>query len=131
MAGTPFLLDAWTGEIMPLAVYQSNGSSTTVPVTISGNSSAIYGFGKVLSAINVPSRYVESTDVSFPTVENGRIILRETQNATRHFLADGEDADTVNFTVPAAVILTNWNVTITPFNPPDDIHEADPLYSSV
>lgn len=133
VVGTPLLLDAWTGEITPVAVYRGDGASTTIPVTLPGNSSVIYGFSEELSSTTqVPSRHIESTDVSFPTVKNGEIVLRETQNATRHVKYDGEERSVdVDFTVPPPINLTDWELTITSFNPPDNLSQADPLYRSV
>ena len=43
--GAPFVLDTWTGEILPLANYTTDGSTVTTTITLAGNDAILFGIG--------------------------------------------------------------------------------------
>ena len=130
--GTPYQLDAWTGDVSPVAVYTQNKTATTISVDLPAGGSTIYAFGKhIFTNVKVPSRYIVSTDVSYPITRDGLIVLRETQNATRHVQYDVGPAIPIVFKVPTPVNLSNWELNITSFGPSDDITATDPQYVTV
>lgn len=130
--GTPYHLDAWTGDVIPVTVYTQNGTSTTIPVNIPESGSTIYAFGKrIFSDVRIPSRHIVSTDVSYPTVMNGLVVLRETQNTTRYVQYNVGPAVWKTSKVPSPINLTDWKLSITSFGPPSNITETDPEYVTV
>ncbi|RFU26184.1 hypothetical protein B7463_g10149, partial [Scytalidium lignicola] len=132
ITGTPYQLDAWTGDVTPVAVYVQNRTSTIISVNIPGGGSTIYAFGKdIFADVHVPPLHIVSTDVSYPIVKNGSIVLCETQNATRYYQYDSGTVVPVVFKVPAPINLTNWELKITSFGPSDNITETDPEYVTV
>jgi endogenous inhibitor of DNA gyrase (YacG/DUF329 family) len=58
--GTPYFLDAWTGEETSIANYTQTESSTTIPFQLAGNQSVIVAFDLTSRAVNVSASKAEA-----------------------------------------------------------------------
>ncbi|CRG84050.1 Beta-galactosidase [Talaromyces islandicus] len=127
-----YSLNAWTGEVTPLAVYEQNGNTTRVPIDIPGGGSTIYAFSShSFPDVRAPPYHIVSTDVSHPTVVDGSVVLRETQNATRYVRYENGTTISLSSTIPAPIDLRNWELEIISFGPSDNITRTDPEYVTV
>ena len=63
-SGQPYILNAWSGEITPIAHYTSNGKQVTVDIRLDVDESMLIGISKNPAHVGMPtsSLYVQSTD---------------------------------------------------------------------
>lgn len=106
-SGKPYRYDAWTGEIIPIYKYSSDGGAITIPVQLAGNQTTIIGFQHGL---------VASTDTDHSTGITNDI-------PSNAWTAASIKSGNAMVKVPSAKLswkLSNWTVVIESWTPPTD-----------
>jgi hypothetical protein len=121
-AGSPYLLDTWTGKIGPIAQYAAGGGRVTVRVKLGRDASAIVAlttnpgrFGVAPAKVHVASTTAEAA------VQTGdRITVRATKaGAYETRLSDGSTVASKIDAVPAPIDLTKavWRLEVEDWQP--------------
>ncbi|KAF2773389.1 hypothetical protein EJ03DRAFT_347900 [Teratosphaeria nubilosa] len=120
--GVPYFYDAWTGDVSPVAAYQQNSSSTTIPLSLAGNQSIIIGFHHNETPRTGNGVVVLPEQVySAATTENS-ITIKAADTPSPVALSDGAS---ISLPIPAAPInLTSWTLIIESWNPPTDLYAS-------
>lgn len=115
--GAPYLLDAVSGEITPISEYTTGDGTVTVHVALGRDQSTIVALTTDPTRFDVEplDRHVVSTTADSASIEDGRVVLRDTEAGT--YAATLSDGTTVRATVgavPAALDLTgaSWQLTV-------------------
>ncbi|GAB7361969.1 hypothetical protein MBLNU230_g2006t1 [Neophaeotheca triangularis] len=130
--GKPYIYDAWTGDVMPVLAYQQSSSSTSMPMTLAGNQSAIIAFRHNETTpenhfISLP----QGVSGEQPDPSSNTLILKAINTTTPALLANGTS---LVLPTPAThpINLTHWTLTVESWNPPDDLYasQTQPLLSN-
>lgn len=119
--GAPYLFDAVSGEITPISEYTTgtavDGQDTvTVNVALGRDESTIVALTDDPARFGVSAlpRHVVSTTADSAVVENGKVVLRDTEPGTyTATLSDGSTVTATIAAVPAALDLTDatWRLS--------------------
>lgn len=96
--GTPFLYDAWTGEVTAVSAFQQSETHTTLQLQLAGNQSVIVGFQ--LGAGNDSVLF----DREYSLMKAARDIEPLYSEAS---------------------VLSSWTLTVESWGPPADIYDID------
>ena len=112
--GRPYFLDAWTGQITPIAEYQRGPGSVTLDVTIGRNDSTIIALAKDGFAGTVPVRVsVPDTDLRVEYDQAGNLLAMSNSAGTVPVKLSNGQTRTVNFgAVPSAQNLDEWDLSV-------------------
>ncbi|KAI9714496.1 MAG: hypothetical protein M1820_000457 [Bogoriella megaspora] len=107
--GTPYFLDAWTGQQIPIANFTRSNHSTTIPFQLAGNQSIIVAFADSNSSI------LCSTSQS---------------NSTGSPCAPSNSINDPSRSLPTAAgpvqNLTNWTLVVEQWDPPSNLSNIVP-----
>lgn len=125
--GTPYLLNAWTGDEDPIAQYVTSGQSTTMPFILNNRETVIVKFSKR----NLLRTHVVSSSkavLGFSVDQNGARIRAKTGAAESSsvLLSSGKTVTVNTKSVPAAYGLKNWNLTLEHWLPQQDLYDLEP-----
>ncbi len=113
--GTPCLLNAWTGEIVPIAAYEAADNAVTLPLELASNDSCIIALTERPEIFSVPTpvRHVASSEVRAEYGADGTLLVKSDTGAPVSLpLSDGS-ALSLDFPVlPASFPLTCWDLTL-------------------
>ena len=108
--GMPYMYDAWTGEMTPMAAYQQNKKSTTVFLELAGNQSVILAFAWEQKVPTGTRLLATPSEVYSATEASGRVTLKAGNSTEPALLSNGT---IVGLPPPAPSFpLKNWNLTI-------------------
>jgi hypothetical protein len=116
--GYPLMLNFWTGEVTPIAAFDTASGYTEVNVTLGENAAqAIYlGKNNPYGLSNL-SKYVTATDAE-AFAELGNIYLRSSKNRTCSAkLSNGKIISHTFGNVPLPVSPTTWTLSIEDWSP--------------
>ncbi|KAB1636074.1 LPXTG cell wall anchor domain-containing protein [Pseudoclavibacter terrae] len=119
-AGRPYLLDAWTGEIKPIAEFRSDGESVTMELTVGGNDSVIVALAENgwANAAAAASASVPETDLRVEYDDAGNLIAKAIEaGSVPVTLDDGTSVSAVFDAVPAASVLEPWKLNVESWTP--------------
>jgi hypothetical protein len=108
----PYVLNAWTGAVEPLAVYEEDGDRVRVRIALQPGEATIVAFA--------PGDGVHPTSTEAAEVrrENGRLVARATQGGTfATVLSNGRTARTVIGDVPPPMTLSAWRLRVADWRP--------------
>jgi hypothetical protein len=129
--GQPYQLNAWTGQVTPIADYTSSNGTVTVSVSLAPQEATIIGTGTPAQAS------LHATASSGGTVEYGRhgngLVLQATQAGSYTVsLSDGTTADVTVSSVPAAADLSQgWSLKLDSWGPDPTADAVNPEISTV
>jgi hypothetical protein len=126
ITGTPYLLNAWSGEEEVIAQYLTTKNSTTIPFTLSSLETVIVRFSKG----SMLSTHVLSSSeavLGFHVAHNGAKIYAKTaaSNSSAVMLSSGKKVSLEAGGIQAAYSLTNWTLTLEHWLPQDDLYDLD------
>jgi hypothetical protein len=105
----PHTLDAWSGELMPIALYTEDGDRTSVRITLQPGESTIV----VLARPSRTALHATATTADQVVYDGGALAARAatagTYTATR---SDGRTVSAVIGPVPAVSALTSWRLEV-------------------
>jgi hypothetical protein len=113
-SGRPYLLDAWTGNIWPVAQYRQDSGSVTLDLCIGANDSVIVALaeegwlGRPTGMVALPN---SACRVEY--APNGTMIaMRETTGTVPVTLNDGQTVSVTFEEVPPPQKLTDWKLRV-------------------
>ena len=113
-SGVPYALNAWTGEITPIASYTADADGVQVPVSLAANESTIIVLAQPgWCGIQMPNAVVTSDGVNAEFAEQDGLIVKSGSGEAQEItLSDGSHV-TVDFgEAQAETTLTGWNLTV-------------------
>lgn len=129
--GTPYILDAFSGERSPLISFTVNeDNTTTIPFSLNANQSVIIEFSS--SAEGSPSSHfaqLPQSVLGYGTSENGSIALYVSASPDDEIalLSTGETISLNAADVPAAFSLSNWTLVAEHWEHPDNLTDINTL----
>jgi hypothetical protein len=113
--GRPYLLDAWTGEITPIAEYRKNAGSITLDLEVGRNDSAIIALAPEGFADTTPAPItVPGTDLRVEYDRAGNLIAKSNTPGTVPVTLSNGQTTPVRFgPVPARQALDTWDLQVT------------------
>jgi hypothetical protein len=119
-AGRPYALDSWTGAISPIATYDGDATSTTVPLRLAPGATTIIAVTTDESALGVsrPATSLRSSQGQVVS-KDGALQLRSTQAGTfTSVRRSGRSVQTVVSDVPAPVTPAAWTLDVESWGKP-------------
>lgn len=112
--GRPYLLDAWTGEITPIAEYHRGPGSVTLDVTVGRNDSTIIALAEDGFAGTVPAPVsVLDTDLRVAYDPAGSLVAKSNSSGTVPVtLSNGQTTPVTFDAVPPARTLDEWDLSV-------------------
>ncbi|MGO4748666.1 hypothetical protein AB4212_08560, partial [Streptomyces sp. 2MCAF27] len=113
--GRPYLLDAWTGKITPIAEYRANKGSVTLDMAVGANDSVIVVLakGRRFSGSPVPGVAVRHTTARVEYDKAGDLIAKSNSaGAVPVVLSDGRTVSARFGPVPSAQTLSRWDLRV-------------------
>ena len=107
--GTPYFLDAWTGEQIPILSYTRSNASTTIPFQLAGNQSIVVAFADANSTISCTSGNSNLTAGPCTPVN-----------------AVNDPSQPLPPTSSSSLNLTNWTLIVERWEPPSDLSNITP-----
>ncbi|OJZ80886.1 hypothetical protein ASPFODRAFT_37812 [Aspergillus luchuensis CBS 106.47] len=122
--GTPFLYDAWSGDIIALSIYQKSETHVTIPLTLAGNQSVIIGFHQNAQ----PNLHLQNiTDgVLWATGNTTSLaVLRSFDQESREvYLSSGKSVTLAPMLTPTFT-LDNWSLVVESWTAPSDFYNVE------
>lgn len=117
--GVPYLLDAWSGEITPIAEYKTENGRITLNVELDSNESKLIAFASPEWGVSPQTSHaVSSTGGEVMAADNGLLKVRSFENGTAAVeLDNGRTCKAVVEGIEAPVELTNWNLSVKDYCP--------------
>lgn len=125
--GKPYLLDAWTGEIEPLAKYRTEKGRVVVDVTLPATGSTVIALTKgTFDGGRSSGVHVEVSDADSVAVDGGRLLVRNrTNEVTTTTLSNGRTLRTSFNGIPTVSRLNAWQLDVESWGPgPNDWTDA-------
>ncbi|PYH34346.1 uncharacterized protein BO87DRAFT_308478 [Aspergillus neoniger CBS 115656] len=122
--GTPFLYDAWSGDIIALSIYQKSETHVTIPLTLAGNQSVIIGFHKNAQ----PSLHLQNTTdgVLWATSNTTHLaVLRSFDQESRDVYLSNEKSVTLAPMLTPAFTLGNWTLIVESWTAPSEFYNVE------
>lgn len=123
----PYFLDPWTGETIPVAVYQRENGSTTIPISLSGNQTLFLVFGDASEQRgSVPPVHINMTSPS-PIATKiddddgvAMVAFQQSNTVSKVVLSNGTDYGVNTANIPERFQLVDWNLTVEHWEAPDN-----------
>ncbi|KAH8646859.1 hypothetical protein BX600DRAFT_484724 [Xylariales sp. PMI_506] len=122
--GTPYLYDAWTGDITAISTYSQTNTHTTIPLQLAGNQTVIIGFHKQQTSdlhLQNTTRGILSTTGSSDSVTVYRSYDEDSRVVQ---LSNGKSRNLEPMAVPAFA-LSNWTLVVESWTPADDFYDVE------
>ena len=121
-SGRPYLLDAWSGRITPIAQYTSAGGRVTLKIRLSRDNGLLLALAEDPARFGAapPAAYVSATDAAEAVISQGRVVIRASRAGTYNTtLGNGRSVRSTIANVPAAIDLTKttWHVAAEDWQP--------------
>ncbi|RDW78827.1 uncharacterized protein DSM5745_05679 [Aspergillus mulundensis] len=117
--GFPLRLNLWTGEVSPIAAWNTIDGYTAVNVTIGEDAAEVIYLGhqNPYGASNL-ERHLISTDAEAVADESGNLFVRATENGKYAAqLSTGEKATATFDSIPPAITPESWTLTVEDWSP--------------
>lgn len=120
--GYPLRLNLWTGEVSPIAAFNSSEGYTAINITIGENGAeAIYLGHRNPYGIKNLERHIISTDGEGIVDESGSVFLRATKNGKYTAKLSTGNSTTVTFqSIRPPVMPRTWTLTVEDWSPIDN-----------
>ncbi|KAJ0119379.1 hypothetical protein J7T55_013618 [Diaporthe amygdali] len=126
--GTPYFYDAWTGTREPVLNFQTNGSTTIIPLDLAGNQTKIIAFAQQpLEGVTAPGVHV--TDLSSNVVglaaENNSLVLHIAASSDSTFVTLSTRREIHHTSqAPASFKLESWVLELEHWEAPSNLSDA-------
>ncbi len=120
--GQPYLLDAWSGKITPLANFQTSGDRVTFRLRLARDNGVLIALSEQPNRFGLaaPALHVTQTSADEAAVEGNSIVIRAAKaGAYNTTLSNGRVIRSTIAASPAAIDLTkaNWNLKVEDWQP--------------
>lgn len=119
--GTPYLLNAWTGEAAPLPRHRTDGGSTVLPVDLPPSGTVLLAVaqpGAFGAAPSGPPITASTTEVAWSAA--GTTLRATSPGSYGATYQDGTTGSARITDVPAALIPTGWHLSVDDWRPGAD-----------
>ncbi|SDO87046.1 Glycosyl hydrolases family 2, sugar binding domain [Nakamurella panacisegetis] len=116
----PYRLDAWTGEITPIAEYTRAGRTITVNVTLNAGEGTIVALAPASRSSHRTGDDVHAVSTEADSVrrDDRSLVIRDSTAGTyRTTLSDGRVRTTTIGPVPAPIPMTAWSLQVEDWQP--------------
>ncbi|KAI3611660.1 secreted protein [Moniliophthora roreri] len=129
--GTPFILDAWSGTVNPIFIW-NNTSNDTISIpefSLAAGETALITITSETEFEGIPSPSVHVTNADLGVFAgsstSGSFELRSTTEGSKEVILSNGDIQTVEFSLEGETIreLTGWQLNITKWTPPEDLSQ--------
>ena len=112
--GVPYLLDAWSGEITPIAQYKAADGSITMAIELEPNANLLIAIAKDGFLSEAPSSSVAETDADAVVYDaDGNLAARVTDAGEYSFTFDNGAQSTIALGgAPEAFEVDHWSMTL-------------------
>lgn len=119
-AGRPYELDSWSGDISPIATYESTATSTTVPLRLAPGATTVLAVTTDEAALGVTRPATSLRSSEGQVVSKADVLhLRSTQAGTFSSVRrSGRTVQTVVGPVPAPVTPSEWTLDVESWGKP-------------
>lgn len=104
--GTPYFLDAWSGEEVPILNYTQTSNTTTIPFQLAGNQSVIVAFALGSSNASAGSNSSAATNILYNVTDPSQYYPPSSANTL--------------------IDLTNWTLIVEHWDPPANLSNIVP-----
>jgi hypothetical protein len=121
--GEPFMLDAWTGEITPIANYERDGGRITTRVSLEPGESTIIAIGpkgwqRSELGVEPADPHATSTTADAVVYAEGELQIRATRSGTyKTDLSDGRSVESTIEGLPPSRTLSDWHLSVEDWQP--------------
>ncbi|MGH2946107.1 MAG: hypothetical protein ACRDPC_07605 [Solirubrobacteraceae bacterium] len=122
--GQPFMLDAWTGEITPIATYERDGDRITTRVSLAPGETTIIAIGpegwqRNELGVEAPSLHATATTGDAAVIgAEGELRIRATSPGTYTTdLSDGRSVESTIEGLPDSRSLSDWHLSVEDWQP--------------
>ena len=120
--GSPYLLDAWSGKITPIAQYTASAGRVTLRVRLSRDNAELIALSEDPRRFGVapPKIHVTATDADDAVADRDAVVVRVAKaGAIETKLNNGQTVHSTIASVPAAIDLTNakWELSVEDWQP--------------
>ncbi len=120
--GQPYLLDAWSGKITPIANYKTSGDRITFRLRLSRDNGMLIALSEQPNRFGgaAPALHVTQTTADEAVVEGNSIVIRAAKSGTYSTtLSNGRTVRSTIAAAPAALDLTkaNWSLKVEDWQP--------------
>lgn len=122
----PYQIDAWSGEIIPLAEYRHEDGRTVIPVTLDYGDIALYAFENV----EEDPYHLESSDADKAVRTENGVKLVMTESGTYQATDSNGTAHEVTAEVPERYEITDWDLTVESWTPGEEVTREETLEDS-
>ncbi|KAL0581293.1 hypothetical protein V5O48_000776 [Marasmius crinis-equi] len=130
--GTPFVLDAWSGEVSPVAVWSTtdDGHIVIPSVSLAANQSALFSVTSddSLEGVSAPAVHISSADADvFGLGSSSGVDVRSFAEGSKQITLSNGQSQTVNLSLEGESTreLTGWQLNITAWTPPENLSQVD------
>jgi hypothetical protein len=131
----PFYINAWTGKIQPVLIYERTRTATIIPIDLEPNQAIYLAFADRISdeTVSIPSYHVQKAPSQVVGVE-----VNNQQKISLHVARSDTPAVAVLSTdrkiwldsrrIDLAFELSNWTLTVEHWEAPKDLYESEHTY---
>jgi len=132
IVGSPFFLNAWTTEVLPVALWTNDSGAISIPsVSLASHQTALFAVSSAdtFEGAATPSGHLAALDAAASAVQNndGNIEIRSTSEGTFAYTLSTGDVGSVNVTLEGETTrtLSGWQLEIVAWMPPQDLSTID------
>jgi len=118
--GTPYGLNAWTGEIAPIVRYTTGDGRVTTGVTLAAGESTLIAISGNSEFGNVPEYHVTASDADVRYVDGAIVVRSEAPGTFTSTLSDSSTRTTEIAEVGERIPIETWNLSIESWGPGGD-----------
>lgn len=126
-SGVPYFFDAWTGAREPVLYYTTEGSTTTIPLTLAGNQTKIIGFANsCLEDVATPFHFTKLSGnvLGFRADDQGIVVhAAASADPTTLTLSTGGKF-CYSTSVASSFELASWDLILEHWEAPEDMYDA-------
>lgn len=125
-SGTPYLLDAWTGEITPAAAYAQRDNAVETTLALQDGQAVFVAIAPDQTAFGETKDFHVVSSDGTTAYEDGAIVLRaEAAGSYKTIFSDGLSTTTDIQEIADPIPLNSWNLSLESWGPDEEANKTD------
>lgn len=125
-SGTPYLLDAWTGDITPVAAYIQHNSAVETTLSLQAGQAVFVAIAPDQAAFGETKDFHVISSEGTALYQDGAIVLRaETAGSYKTVFSDGRSTTTEIQELGDPISLNSWNLSLESWGPDEEANQTD------